>query len=227
MTNGRMLRVTRVPIGSQNLPAASSRLAPALLHSYKALVRKLKRPESRRKKGSQSYGRGIIRPYRALYPTVGHITFVGVRGNEPSMQPLSILAFLAMIVSLAGLILAHALFSWSPITIGLQVCAGSLMLWARLTFGTRSFHGAANPTEGGLVTTGPYRYIRHPIYTSVVLFVWASAVANWSLAIVAMAALGTAGALVRMLCEEQLLVQRYPEYATYAKVTNRMIPYLF
>ena len=132
-----------------------------------------------------------------------------------------------MIVSLVGLLFAHALFSWSPITIGLQVCAGLLMLWARLTFGTRSFHAAANATEGGLVTTGPYRYIRHPIYTAIVLFVWAGAVPNWSLAIAAMAALATIGALVRMLCEEQLLVQRYPEYASYAKVTNRMIPYLF
>jgi len=101
------------------------------------------------------------------------------------------------------------------------------MLWARLTFGIRSFHGAATPTEGGLVTTGPYRYIRHPIYTSIVLFVWAGAVANRSFAVVAMAAMATVGALVRMLCEEQLLVQRYPEYASYAKMTNRMIPYLF
>jgi protein-S-isoprenylcysteine O-methyltransferase Ste14 len=142
-------------------------------------------------------------------------------------KALSILALLVMLVSLVGLVFAHALFSWSPITIGLQVCAGLLMLWARLTFGIRSFHGAATPTEGGLVTTGPYRHIRHPIYTSIVLFVWAGAVANRSFAVVAMAAMATVGALVRMLCEEQLLVQRYPEYASYAKMTNRMIPYLF
>jgi protein-S-isoprenylcysteine O-methyltransferase Ste14 len=42
-----------------------------------------------------------------------------------------------------------------------------------------------------------------------------------------MAALATGGALVRMLCEEQLLEQRYPEYASYAKTTKRMVPYLF
>ncbi len=142
-------------------------------------------------------------------------------------RTLSILALLVMIASLVGLVFAHALFSWSPIAIGLQVCAASLMMWARLTFGTRSFHGTATPTEGGLVTTGPYHYIRHPIYTSIVLFVWAGAVANWSLGVVAMAALATGGALVRMLCEEQLLVQRYPEYASYAKATKRMIPCLF
>ena len=101
------------------------------------------------------------------------------------------------------------------------------MLWARLTFGTRSFHGTATPTEGGLVTTGPYRYIRHPIYASILLFMWAGVGANLSLRAAAMATLASAGALVRMLCEEQLVEQRYPEYASYAKVTKRVIPYLF
>jgi protein-S-isoprenylcysteine O-methyltransferase Ste14 len=83
---------------------------------------------------------------------------------EASMQKhLSILALFVMMVSLVELVFAHALFSWSPIATGLQICAASLMLWARLTFGMRSFHGAATPTEGGLVTTGPYHYIHNPI----------------------------------------------------------------
>ena len=132
-----------------------------------------------------------------------------------------------MTVSLVGLVFAHALFSGSLITIGLQLCAGLVMLWARLTFGTRSFHGSATPTEGGLVTTGPYRYIRHPIYAAILLFMWAGVAANFSLGVAAMATLASGGALVRMLCEEQLVEQRYPEYASYAKVTKRMIPYVF
>ena len=49
------------------------------------------------------------------------------------------------------------------------------MVAARITFGRRSFHAAANPTEGGLVTTGPYAYIRHPIYAAILYFVWAGA----------------------------------------------------
>jgi len=35
------------------------------------------------------------------------------------------------------------------------------------------------------------------------------------------------GALVRMMCEEQLVKQKYPEYVEYMKVTKRMVPYLF
>src|SRR5512141_1042392 len=55
----------------------------------------------------------------------------------------------------------HVLFANRPLAIAFQVLAAALMLWARLSFGSRSFHAAANPTEGHLVTTGPYRFIRH------------------------------------------------------------------
>ena len=54
----------------------------------------------------------------------------------------------------------HALFGTGPLTITVQAAAALLMIWARLTFGMRSFHASANPTEGGLVTRGPYRWLR-------------------------------------------------------------------
>jgi len=101
------------------------------------------------------------------------------------------------------------------------------MLWARVTFGKRSFHAAATPTAGGLVKTGPYHYLRHPIYTAVVFFVWPGAIARASPAAIGFAALITFGAIVRMLCEEYLLVRQYPDYAEYARTTKRMIPYVF
>ena len=101
------------------------------------------------------------------------------------------------------------------------------MVWARVTFGRRSFHAAANPTAGGLVTTGPYRIIRHPIYTAACLFGWGAIVVQRSLVSVALGILLLLGALIRMICEERLVKQKYPEYIEYAKVTKRMIPYLF
>ena len=86
----------------------------------------------------------------------------------------------------------NAIFGAGPITITIQVIAALLMLWARLTFGIRSFHGTANPTAGGLVTTGPYRYIRHPIYAAILYFFWAGIAGHPSLANVAVTLLATA-----------------------------------
>jgi|ERR1043165_1501255 protein-S-isoprenylcysteine O-methyltransferase Ste14 len=143
------------------------------------------------------------------------------------LKVISILGLLLMIGALVALYKIGVLFTAQPIAIALQLVAVALMVWARVTFGRRSFHAAANPTAGGLVTTGPYRIIRHPIYTAACLFGWGAIVVHWSLVSVALGMLLLLGALVRMMCEEQLIKQKYPEYADYAKVTKRMVPYLF
>jgi len=140
---------------------------------------------------------------------------------------ISILGVFVMVGALIGLYKIGVLFTAQPIAIALQLMAVALMVWARVTFGRRSFHAAANPTAGGLVTTGPYRIIRHPIYTAACLFGWGSIVVHRSLVSVALGILLLLGALMRMICEEQLVKQKYPEYVEYAKVTKRMVPFLF
>jgi protein-S-isoprenylcysteine O-methyltransferase Ste14 len=143
------------------------------------------------------------------------------------MKVISMLGLVVMIGALIGLYKIGVLFTAQPIAIAFQLIAVALMVWARVTFGRRSFHAAANPTAGGLVTTGPYRVIRHPIYTAACLFGWGPIITHLSLTSVALGILLLLGALVRMLCEEQLVKQQYPDYVAYAKVTKRMVPYLF
>jgi protein-S-isoprenylcysteine O-methyltransferase Ste14 len=139
----------------------------------------------------------------------------------------STIGFLGMAGGFLGLIATQSLFSASPLVIVPQAGAVLLMAWARVTFGWRSFHLAANPTEGGLVTVGPYRYIRHPIYSGACLFTVAGAAAHgsWSAAALCGSVLG--GAIVRLRCEEVLLAARYPQYADYAAKTWRMVPGMF
>jgi protein-S-isoprenylcysteine O-methyltransferase Ste14 len=143
------------------------------------------------------------------------------------MKLLSVVGFVAMVGGIVALIVTRTLVSTSVPVIIVQVAAVVLMLWARRTFGSRSFHLAADPTDGGLVTTGPYRFVRHPIYTAVCLFVWAAALGSPSIRTLAFAALTTIGAIMRIFCEERLLVQRHPEYAAYSHKTKRMIPFVF
>jgi protein-S-isoprenylcysteine O-methyltransferase Ste14 len=143
------------------------------------------------------------------------------------LKVVSIGALLLMVLAVAGLVATDSLVSPSPVVIGVQCLAVALMLWARMTFGGRSFHAAANPTAGGLVTTGPYHFIRHPIYTAACLFCWAGVAAHLSVVAVLLGVLLFIGGLVRMLSEEHLVTQAYPEYRQYAETTKRMVPYLF
>lgn len=137
------------------------------------------------------------------------------------------MGYMMMAGALLGLLATRSLFSPAPAVIAVQIAAAALMIWARATFGWRSFHATAGPTRGSLITTGPYRYIRHPIYTAAVLFGWAGALAHISFATMSLAVLFLAGAVVRMILEERALLQRYPEYRDYAAKTKRMIPGVF
>lgn len=107
-----------------------------------------------------------------------------------------------------------------------QIAAGLLMLWARLTFGGRSFHAAANPTSGGVVTKGPYRFVRHPIDAAILYFVWAGVISHVSVLNMFWAVVATAMVAVRIAAEERLLQKRYPEYAAYAVSTKRVVPFV-
>lgn len=142
-------------------------------------------------------------------------------------KALSIVGLIASVLALALLLMNHGLLSPAPLVIAVQVAAAVLMIWARLTFGLRSFHAAANPTEGKLITHGPYRFIRHPIYSAIVVFVVVGMAANLTLVNGALGIVVAAGMVTRALCEERLLRVQYAEYADYARRTWRMIPLVF
>lgn len=143
------------------------------------------------------------------------------------LRLVSLFGLLVMAAAIIGLYAAGSLISALPATVALQAAAIALSIWARLTFGARSFHASAGPTEGGLVTTGPYRWIRHPIYAAACLFGWAGIATRPAATNLALGALLVAGALIRILCEERLVTRQYPAYAEYAKTTKRMIPFVF
>jgi protein-S-isoprenylcysteine O-methyltransferase Ste14 len=150
-----------------------------------------------------------------------------IRLERRLLRLLSISGLALMAFALAALVLRNSLFSLEPAVVAVQGAAVALMIWARAVFGHRSFHAAADPTAGGLITTGPYRFVRHPIYAAACLFGWAGVASHWSAVSAQLGVLLLVGALVRMLCEDRLLAGRYPEYREYAQATKRIVPYLF
>ena len=113
---------------------------------------------------------------------------------------------------------------------GAVLVAGDLMLGAGLLFAIASvaFLGrcfGVLPDVRGLVTRGPYRLVRQPVYlgelTAALGIVigaqrWAPAFAAW------LVCLGLQ--LVRTKYEERSLRAEFPEYAPYADRTKRLIP---
>jgi protein-S-isoprenylcysteine O-methyltransferase Ste14 len=139
----------------------------------------------------------------------------------------SLIGFGVAVLGLLYLINKNYILSKNPIVIFIQLCSIAFMIWARITFGRRSFHATANTTKGELVTNGPYRWLRHPIYASVIYFSWASVISYPFIDTIAAAILISGGMFVRMILEEKSLKLTYDNYVEYSKHAKRIIPFLF
>jgi protein-S-isoprenylcysteine O-methyltransferase Ste14 len=146
--------------------------------------------------------------------------------SQKNSHLLSIIATVILIAAMISLYQLNALFSPSLLVIMLQAIAIALMLWARVTFGRRSFHFSAMPTSEKLVTTGAYQLIRHPIYAAIWLFSWAGVLAHLSLTPIILAIIVLAALVIRIICEEFCLRQQFPDYISYSKRTACLIPFI-
>ncbi|HEY3293649.1 MAG TPA: isoprenylcysteine carboxylmethyltransferase family protein [Candidatus Nanopelagicaceae bacterium] len=101
--------------------------------------------------------------------------------------------------------------------IGVLVCAASLR---------RSLTVAPIPKEDGqLSTTGLYQYVRHPMYSSVLLFALGIALSSGSLIKYLLTLLLYLLFHAKSTYEEKYLKLKYPDYAEYASRIPRFIPF--
>ena len=142
------------------------------------------------------------------------------------MKVISKIALLILIIALLYLLISGNLLSYSPFVIAGQLLAVGLAVWARRSFQAGQFSIHAEPLEGSMLRTGPYRYIRHPMYTFGLLLVWLSAAGHFSFTTVLIGLTVTGVIAVRIVTEEQFLSERFPEYAAYAQRTRRIIPFV-
>ncbi len=117
---------------------------------------------------------------------------------------------------------------WSPPALALLACAAALGVWTLAYNRPGNFNIRPEPKASGrLVTGGPYRYMRNPMYSAVLLFAAAEVVAYadpWKIACWLILALVL---LAKALLEERGLRAHFPGYAAYAQRVRRFIPGLF
>jgi protein-S-isoprenylcysteine O-methyltransferase Ste14 len=98
-----------------------------------------------------------------------------------------------------------------------------LSLWP-LWYLRRSF--SVEPEARDLVTTGPYRWARHPIYAVYLLINAGIMLRHFTLPLVAVFAAWLALLLVRVGYEEEVLARAFPEYAEYRRRVGAFGPKL-
>ena len=105
----------------------------------------------------------------------------------------------------------------------------SLLQWAQNTLGKNWSDTPRMMKEQRLITSGPYSFIRHPIYTAFLMILGSILFisANWFIGLtwLAMTVLEVAS---RIGFEENLMLEYFgDQYREYGKSTGRLIPRLF
>lgn len=117
----------------------------------------------------------------------------------------------------------------APEIVGLIGCALGLALavWARATIGRNWGMPMSVKRDPELVVRGPYRVIRHPIYSGILLALLASALVGgvaWLLIFVFWGAYFVFAARA----EERLMLRQFPDgYAEYIARTKALIPFVY
>ena len=123
------------------------------------------------------------------------------------------------------------IFSWFLLCI-----SGFWLIYGVIWFiGTgKADPGRDNPTllelekTTELVTTGAYRYIRHPLYSSLLFLAWGTLFKNLTILTIILAAVSTVFLVLTAKAEESENIEYFgEEYRGYMRKTKMFIPFLF
>jgi protein-S-isoprenylcysteine O-methyltransferase Ste14 len=171
----------------------------------------------------------IVKNAALLLFLVQQVALISVRWL-PSRRAKGIMPRLAAVI---GAYLGVLFFRLPPAPLSMAGSIASISLIVLGTLGavySLSYLGrcyAVLPQARGLVTTGPYGFVRHPLYVAeqiASLGVMLQFARPWSLIIAAASILAQ---FPRMHYEEKVLSEAYPAYQDYARRTARLVPGIY
>ena len=110
--------------------------------------------------------------------------------------------------------------------VALMLAGGSLLLAGLLRLGPNLTALPYPQPHASLIETGPYRFVRHPMYAGgiVLAYGWALLVCGWLTLIYATLLLVFLD--VKSSREERWLIEKFPEYRDYQRRVRKLIPFI-
>ena len=111
---------------------------------------------------------------------------------------------------------------------GAYVCVAGLAIaiWARWTLGSNWSSDVAFKQDHQLVKRGPYRLVRHPIYTGVLLMCSAPGIQFGRLHFWLGFIIIGVGLWIKLKQEESIMLKHFPEYSDYRKQVKALVPFV-
>jgi protein-S-isoprenylcysteine O-methyltransferase Ste14 len=113
---------------------------------------------------------------------------------------------------------------WAGVVIGLLAVPAAL--WVFTSLGCNVSETVLTKSHHALVTTGPYRWIRHPLYTTGIALLLAIGLmaANWFILLFGLVTLASMRFVVIPLEERELVLKFGDDYRAYMERTGRLVP---
>ena len=153
------------------------------------------------------------------------------RYNTATMNSKQLRSYVFVVVQFACLIaiaLTGPLIARNPLWLALEAAALGLGLWTMWTMRSARFNIVPDvPANSRLVTHGPYRFIRHPMYATLLLGSLALVLNSPTPLRAALWLVLMVDLVVKLNYEERLLVQSFPDYVVYQKTSKRLVPLIY
>jgi protein-S-isoprenylcysteine O-methyltransferase Ste14 len=111
--------------------------------------------------------------------------------------------------------------------VGILAAGLSFAVWARLHLGPNWSGAVTLKEDHALIRTGPYKYVRHPIYSGILLALLGTAVVIGECRGLLAFALAFMGLAYKSKVEEGRMHDIFPEYDQYCHETAALIPWVF
>ncbi len=161
---------------------------------------------------------------------------VSLREDGPAISTFLIAARILMLAVILTQLIRPQWIQWATLTLptslrwlGAGIGSGAIPLsyWVMSSLGKNVTPTSATRKDASLVTFGPYRWVRHPLYSVGVLFLMGMSLltANWLFAVFFVMAFLVIRARTPM--EERRLIEKFgDEYRSYMERTGRFLPRL-
>ncbi len=161
---------------------------------------------------------------------------VSLREDGPAISIVLIVGRILMLAAILAYLFRPQWIQWAALTLptslrwlgaGIGIGAIPLSYWVISSLGKNVTPTSATRKDASLVTFGPYRWVRHPLYSVAILFLMGIGLltANWLFAVFFVLAFLMMRA--RMPMEERRLIEKFgDEYRSYMGRTGRFLPRL-
>jgi protein-S-isoprenylcysteine O-methyltransferase Ste14 len=139
--------------------------------------------------------------------------------------------YLLVAIQFAGIaffVITGKIYPENFIVLVLEVLSLLLGVWAVVVMKLHTLTALPSVRKSAqLCTAGPYRVIRHPMYTAVLLLLLAFLLNDYSHTGLVVFIIVLVDLLVKMQVEERILIAHYADYKEYMKRTKRLVPFVY